>query len=131
MPDLEKKLAEKTAVIGIVGLGYVGLPLAVSFAESGCRVIGFDVKQQRVDWVNEGRSYIVDVDSERLLREDRTRLIGHIINLSDRVMQGALIETKINKSKTSGNARPNRPGYSPQVTINNPSSVSVNEPKSK
>ena len=66
MPDLEKKLAEKTAVIGIVGLGYVGLPLAVSFAESGCRVIGFDVKQQRVDWVNEGRSYIVDVDSERL-----------------------------------------------------------------
>jgi hypothetical protein len=73
----------------------------------------------------------MDVDSERLLRDDRSRLIGHIINLSDRVMQGALIETKINKSKTNGNARPNRPGYNPQVTINNPSSVSVNEPKSK
>jgi len=81
------------------------------------------------DRLNKARG--MDVDSERLLRDDRSRLIGHIINLSDRVMQGALIETKINKSKTSGNARPNRPGYSPQVTINNPSSVSVNEPKSK
>ena len=66
MPDLEPKLKNKTAVIGIVGLGYVGLPLAVAFADAGFNVLGFDMQQIRVDSVNKGQSYIADVDNESL-----------------------------------------------------------------
>ena len=66
MPELERKLENKTAVIGIVGLGYVGLPLAVAFADADLNVLGFDNQQKRVDLVNKGQSYIVDVSSESL-----------------------------------------------------------------
>jgi UDP-N-acetyl-D-glucosamine dehydrogenase len=52
--------------IGIVGLGYVGLPLAVAFAEAGHEVIGVDVDQQRVAAVNQGSSHVEDVPSNRL-----------------------------------------------------------------
>jgi len=60
------KVSRKSASIGIVGLGYVGLPLAVAFSESGFKVLGFDIKQSNVDSVNRGASYIADVDSNRL-----------------------------------------------------------------
>ncbi len=56
MLELERKLKEKTAVIGIVGLGYVGLPLAVAFSEAGFKDLGFDTQQKRVDSVNKGQS---------------------------------------------------------------------------
>jgi UDP-N-acetyl-D-glucosamine dehydrogenase len=52
--------------IGIVGLGYVGLPLGVAFAEAGHEVVGLDVATQRVDAVNRGESYIEDITSQRL-----------------------------------------------------------------
>ncbi len=66
MSRLEQKLKDRTAVVGIVGLGYVGLPLAVAFSQAGLKVVGFDIQQKRVDLVNKGQSYIVDVDSESL-----------------------------------------------------------------
>ncbi len=66
MSDLAQKINDKSAVIGILGLGYVGLPLAVAFAEAGFRVIGFDILQNRADSVNRSVSYIADVPSERL-----------------------------------------------------------------
>ncbi|MFL5834842.1 MAG: nucleotide sugar dehydrogenase [Solirubrobacterales bacterium] len=52
--------------IGIIGLGYVGLPLAVAFAESGCDVVGVDVDQSKVEALNSGRSYIEDVPDSAL-----------------------------------------------------------------
>jgi UDP-N-acetyl-D-glucosamine dehydrogenase len=52
--------------IGIIGLGYVGLPLAVAFAEAGCEVVGLDVDESKVEALNGGRSYIEDVPSEAL-----------------------------------------------------------------
>ena len=64
MSQLEHKIENKTAKVGIVGLGYVGLPLALAFSEAGFEVLGFDVQQQRVDLVNKGQSYIGDIDSE-------------------------------------------------------------------
>jgi UDP-N-acetyl-D-glucosamine dehydrogenase len=60
------KFADKTAVIGVVGLGYVGLPLAVAFAEAGFSVIGVDVAEDKVAKLNAGTSYIIDLSSERL-----------------------------------------------------------------
>jgi len=64
--NLEEKIASGKAHAGVVGLGYVGLPLAVELAASGMRVTGIDVSQPKIDAVNEGRSYILDVPSERV-----------------------------------------------------------------
>jgi len=64
--SLEKKLKEKVSVAGVVGLGYVGLPLAVELAKSGIRTIGVDVNEPKVDMVNRGESYIGDVRQEDL-----------------------------------------------------------------
>jgi UDP-N-acetyl-D-glucosamine dehydrogenase len=61
-----KKFSDKTAVVGILGLGYVGLPLAVVFADSGLKVIGIDPIQSKVDELNRGKSYIIDVPSESI-----------------------------------------------------------------
>ena len=58
---LIKKLEEKTAVIGVLGLGYVGLPLAVEKAKAGYKVIGFDVQEEKIEKVNKGENYIGDV----------------------------------------------------------------------
>ncbi|MCC3356917.1 nucleotide sugar dehydrogenase [Bacillus sp. REN16] len=64
--NLLNKIESKEAVIGVVGLGYVGLPLAVEKAKAGYKVIGFDVQQSRVDQVNQGINYIGDVVDEEL-----------------------------------------------------------------
>ena len=61
---MRDKLNERRAVVGVIGLGYVGLPLAVEFARGGLRVIGFDLDQSRVDAINRGESYIPDVPTE-------------------------------------------------------------------
>lgn len=63
---LAARIAAKTAVSGIVGLGYVGLPLAVEFARAGLTVTGFDVSVEKVNRLNRGESYIQDVPSERV-----------------------------------------------------------------
>jgi len=55
------KINNKKSVIAVVGLGYVGLPLAVEKAKAGYKVIGFDIQQERVDMVNNGENYIGDV----------------------------------------------------------------------
>jgi UDP-N-acetyl-D-glucosamine dehydrogenase len=58
---LLQKINQKTAVVGVVGLGYVGLPLAVEKAKAGYRTIGFDVQKSKVDSVNQGKNYIGDI----------------------------------------------------------------------
>jgi len=75
MPLMDK-IQHKTAVIGVVGLGYVGLPLAIAFAEAGFRVIGIDTSQDKLDTLYKGVSYIADVDSSRVeavVRQGRLR----------------------------------------------------------
>jgi UDP-N-acetyl-D-glucosamine dehydrogenase len=64
--SLLQKIENRTAIIGIVGLGYVGLPLAVEFAEAGFHVIGLDVQKSKVDQLNIGSSYIEDIPTDRL-----------------------------------------------------------------
>jgi UDP-N-acetyl-D-glucosamine dehydrogenase len=64
--ELDKKIKEKRAKIGIVGLGYVGLPLAVEFAIRGFSTIGIDVDKKKVDAINESENYIKDIPDEKL-----------------------------------------------------------------
>jgi UDP-N-acetyl-D-glucosamine dehydrogenase len=81
MNNFEKlvdKIEKKEAVIGVVGLGYVGLPLAVEKAKAGYKVIGFDVQPSRVEQVNMGINYIGDVVDQ---------------DLADMVKQGMLVAT--------------------------------------
>ena len=66
MPQLLEKIKQRTARIGVLGLGYVGLPLAVEFARAGFEVCGIDISQQKVAELNAGCSYILDVSSEQL-----------------------------------------------------------------
>lgn len=66
MNSIKKKLMEKTATLGVVGLGYVGLPLAVEKAKAGFKTIGFDVQESKVEMVNAGKNYIGDVVNEDL-----------------------------------------------------------------
>src|SRR5215217_1318463 len=58
-----EKIRSRTAVMGVVGLGYVGLPLAVEFAQGGLRVVGIDVDERKVTSIGRGESYIADVAS--------------------------------------------------------------------
>ena len=64
--DLIDRLRTKRARIGVIGLGYVGLPLAVEFADAGFTVTPVDVDQSKVESIRRGESYIPDVPSERL-----------------------------------------------------------------
>ncbi len=59
--ELIKRIDERSIVVGVIGLGYVGLPLAVEKAKAGFKTIGFDVQQKKVDAVNRGENYIGDV----------------------------------------------------------------------
>ena len=64
--SLEKKIHGREAVVGIIGCGYVGLPLALEFAKKGFRVVAFDLDTPRVDQINRGISYIPDVPTPEL-----------------------------------------------------------------
>lgn len=66
--NLLKKLSNKEAIIGIVGLGYVGLPLVLRYSEVGYNVIGFDVDDNKVEMLNNGKSYIGHIDNETVAR---------------------------------------------------------------
>ena len=74
--ELLKKIESRSIVAGVVGLGYVGLPLAVEKAKAGFKTIGFDVQTSKVDAVNAGHNYIGDVvnaDLEKLVKEGALR----------------------------------------------------------
>ncbi|WP_254260150.1 NAD(P)-binding domain-containing protein [Listeria fleischmannii] len=65
---LRAKLEDKSAVIAIIGLGYVGLPLALAFSEQGFKTIGYDTSVEKIGRLQNGVSDILDIGSERLNR---------------------------------------------------------------
>jgi UDP-N-acetyl-D-glucosamine dehydrogenase len=80
--ELLDKINNKTATIGVVGLGYVGLPLAVEKAKAGYKVIGFDVQEKRTEMVNNGINYIGDVVDEELAEFTSSKQIRATIDYS-------------------------------------------------
>ncbi len=69
LESLSESIDSREARIGVVGLGYVGLPLALEFARAGFRVTGFDLDGEKVRTLNEGGTYIEDVPAEDVARE--------------------------------------------------------------
>ncbi|MFM6271363.1 MAG: NAD(P)-binding domain-containing protein, partial [Dolichospermum sp.] len=61
-------MINKNITVGVIGLGYVGLPLMLRCAESGFSVIGFDIDANKIDQLNQGRSYIKHIDSNRIFK---------------------------------------------------------------
>jgi UDP-N-acetyl-D-glucosamine dehydrogenase len=72
--DLLKKINDNKAVIGVVGLGYVGLPLLMEFVEQGFKTIGFDVDSRKVDKLNAGKSYIKHIDEGRVKKVQDSKI---------------------------------------------------------
>ena len=80
--ELLKKIDNREIVVGVVGLGYVGLPLAVEKAKAGFKTIGFDVQSQKVEAVNAGHNYIGDVVDEDLAKLVKNRLLSATTDFS-------------------------------------------------
>ena len=66
--ELKDKLASEQAVVGVIGLGYVGLPLGLTMAEAGKRVVGLDVDGSKVEKLGAGQSYIRHIEAERIVK---------------------------------------------------------------
>src|SRR5712664_2506452 len=88
--SLEMKFANRTANVGIIGLGYVGLPLALLFTEAGFPVTGFDVDSQKVDKLSRGESYIYRVPSTEI-QAARRKKFSATVNYSDIARMDAVI----------------------------------------
>ena len=80
--DLKSAIAEKSAVVGVIGLGYVGLPLIQAFTEAGFRCMGFDVDQAKVDALASGKSYIKHIKSETIAGWIEKRLLEPTSDMS-------------------------------------------------
>ncbi len=83
---LRDKIIDRSATVGVIGLGYVGLPLAVEKAKAGFKVIGFDIQESKVKMVNEGHNYIGDVvnaDLEKIVSDGHLRATVDFDELSD------------------------------------------------
>lgn len=96
------KLKNKTARLGVVGLGYVGLPLAVEKARAGYEVIGFDVQNQKVDMVNKGENYIgdiVDDDLKELVKSGKLKATTDFSFISDVNTVCIAVPTPLDKYK--------------------------------
>ncbi|OFW16055.1 MAG: UDP-N-acetyl-D-glucosamine dehydrogenase [Acidobacteria bacterium RIFCSPLOWO2_12_FULL_67_14] len=79
---LKDRIRNRTARVGVIGLGYVGLPLAVEFARNGFEVTGFDVDTSKVDAINGGRSYILDVKNEDIAAAVASRTLAATTDMS-------------------------------------------------
>ncbi|MCF7796178.1 MAG: nucleotide sugar dehydrogenase [Lentisphaeria bacterium] len=102
MQELLKKIETKEAVFGVIGLGYVGLPLAVEFANAGMKVIGIDVDEERVAKINRGENFIQDVDDDELAAAVKNGKLAATTDYSSLRHIDALsiaVPTPLNKTK--------------------------------
>jgi UDP-N-acetyl-D-glucosamine dehydrogenase len=100
--SLKQRIDARTARIGVIGLGYVGLPLAVEFAKEGFDVTGFDVDLSKVAEINCGRSYIGDVKTEdvaAMVKAGRLRATAEMSHLSDMDAIDICVPTPLRKTR--------------------------------
>ena len=100
--SLKEKLEKRQANVGVIGLGYVGLPLAVEFARAGFTVTGFDVDESKVADINAGRSYILDVKTADLaacVQAGRLRATTDMSKLSEMDAVDICVPTPLRKTK--------------------------------
>lgn len=98
---LLEKLHQRTAKIAILGQGYVGLPLAVVFAEAGFEVVGIDPDERKIEAINKGESYIGDVTSEqlaRLVKDGKLRATSDFAVLQDADAVSICVPTPLRKT---------------------------------
>ncbi|PWH15400.1 MAG: UDP-N-acetyl-D-glucosamine dehydrogenase [Ardenticatenia bacterium] len=101
-PVLLRRIADRTAHISILGLGYVGLPLAVEFARSGLRVTGIDVDAEKVKTLNAGRSYILDIADKTVKELVRTGMLSattDVATLREADVAIICVPTPLNKTR--------------------------------
>ncbi|MDK9699802.1 MAG: nucleotide sugar dehydrogenase [bacterium] len=99
--QLLQKFQKREAVIGVIGLGYVGLPLAVETAKAGYQVIGIEVDPKKIDAVNAGKNYILDVnDAElaELVKAGKIRATNDYNELKNADVAAITVPTPLNKS---------------------------------
>jgi len=102
MEKLLKKIGNKTAKIAVIGVGYVGLPLAIEFAKEGFNVTGIDTDPRKVEAINNGSSYIRDVEKEELIplvQSGRLRATLDYSLLKDIDAISICVPTPLNKTK--------------------------------
>ncbi len=100
--NLIDRINKKETVVGVIGLGYAGLPLAIEFAEEGFEVVGFDLNEERVSKLQNGQSYIEDISSARLkeqVRDKRLSLTAHSKDLARADVILICVQTPLRKSK--------------------------------
>jgi UDP-N-acetyl-D-glucosamine dehydrogenase len=96
------KAADRSAIFGVVGLGYVGLPLVIELVKAGYRAIGFDVQQKVVDALNAGRSHVGDVPSaavERAVKEGKFTATTDLSRLAEPDVISICVPTPLSKTK--------------------------------
>src|SRR5215212_5487002 len=99
---LIRKLGDRTACIGVVGLGYVGLPLAIEFAKAGFHVIGYDVSEGVVAELMRGESHIQDVpsaDVAEAVRAGRLEATADVTRLRDMDAVSIAVPTPLAKTR--------------------------------
>ena len=100
--ELKDAIDQRTARIGVIGLGYVGLPLAVEFCHAGFDVTGFDIDESKADQINAGRSYIGDVttaDLSACVATGRLRATADMSRLKDVDIVDICVPTPLRKTK--------------------------------
>ena len=100
--ELRRRVRDRSAKVGIVGLGYVGLPLAIEMAKEGYRVTGIDLSKEKVNSINDGISYIPDIPSETVasfVAGDRLRATQSLAAVTDLDTINICVPTPLRKNK--------------------------------
>ncbi len=100
--DISKKINDKTARIGVIGLGYVGLPLAVEFVKAGYDVTGIDVDENKIKAINAGKNYIDDIQDEilsKVVQENKLKATNDFSVVKEMDSISICVPTPLNKQK--------------------------------